>query len=111
MRELMQVRSEKYKYLKMVEAGQSEYSGVLKTRKLLIFRHAKNAEPDKIAPSWNVSGTRNLAAQQFKVLEIARVRAGTGAAPAAGGSLPAASRLRPSGQRADSCIGCDFMGS
>jgi hypothetical protein len=33
----------------MVEAGKSEYSAVLKTRKLLIFRDAQNAENDKIA--------------------------------------------------------------
>jgi hypothetical protein len=30
----------------------------LKTRNLLIFRHAKNAENGKIALNWNVSGTR-----------------------------------------------------
>jgi hypothetical protein len=42
----------------MVEAGESEYSWVLKTRKLLIFRDAKNAENGKIAANWNVSGTR-----------------------------------------------------
>ncbi len=36
---------------------ESEYSGVLKTRNLLIFRDAKNAENGKIAPNWNVSGT------------------------------------------------------
>jgi hypothetical protein len=42
----------------MVEAGGSEYSGVLKTRNLLILRPAKNAVYDKIAPNWNVSGTR-----------------------------------------------------
>ena len=35
----------------MVEAEASEYSGVLKTRKLLIFRDAKNAENGKIAPN------------------------------------------------------------
>ncbi|SRR6266851_818939 len=40
------------------EAGESEYSGSLKTRKLLIFRPAKNAEHGKIAPNWNASGTR-----------------------------------------------------
>jgi len=45
---------------KMVEAGESEYLWVLKTRNLLIFRDAKNAEHGKIAPSWNVSGTRRL---------------------------------------------------
>jgi hypothetical protein len=31
-----------------------EYSWVLKTRKLLIFRRAKNAQYYKIAPNWNV---------------------------------------------------------
>jgi len=48
------------KALRMVEAGESEYSGVLKTRKLLTFRDAKNAEPGEIAPNWNVSGTRDF---------------------------------------------------
>jgi hypothetical protein len=37
--------------------GESEYPGLLKTHKLLIFRDAKNAEHGKIAPNWNVSGT------------------------------------------------------
>ena len=37
-----------------------EYSGVLKTRKLLISRDAKNVEHGKIAPNWNVSGTRTF---------------------------------------------------
>jgi hypothetical protein len=45
---------------KMVEAGESEHSRVLKTRNLLIFRGAKNAENGKIAPNWNVSGTRDF---------------------------------------------------
>jgi hypothetical protein len=44
----------------VVEAGESEYSGLLKTRNLLIFRDAQNAENDKIAPNWNVSGTRDF---------------------------------------------------
>jgi hypothetical protein len=44
----------------MVEAGESEYSGLLKTRNLLIFRDAKNAENCQIAPNWNVSGTRDF---------------------------------------------------
>jgi hypothetical protein len=43
-----------------MEAGGSEYSGLLKTRNLLIFRDAKNAENVKIAPNWNVSGTRDF---------------------------------------------------
>ena len=34
---------------KMVEVGESEYSAVLKTRKLLIFRDARNAGNGKIA--------------------------------------------------------------
>jgi hypothetical protein len=45
------------KLTKLVEAGESEYSRVLKTCKLLISRPAKNAEYYKIAPNWNVSGT------------------------------------------------------
>ena|SRR6267154_144258 len=40
--------------------GESEYSVVLKTRNLLIFRDAKNAETGKIAPNWNASGTRDF---------------------------------------------------
>jgi hypothetical protein len=43
-----------------MEAGGSEYSAVLKTRNLLIFRDAQNVENDKIAPNWNVSGTRDF---------------------------------------------------
>jgi hypothetical protein len=39
---------------------ESEYSWVLKTRKLLIFRDAQNAESGKIALNWNVSGTRDF---------------------------------------------------
>jgi len=39
---------------------ESEYSGVLKTRNLLIFRDAKIAENCKIAANWNVSGTRDF---------------------------------------------------
>src|SRR5213594_748126 len=41
----------------MVKVGESECSGVLKTCKLLIFRHAKNTENGEIAANWNVSGT------------------------------------------------------
>jgi hypothetical protein len=33
---------------------------LLKTRNLLIFRDAKNAENCQIAPNWNVSGTRDF---------------------------------------------------
>jgi hypothetical protein len=44
----------------MMEAGESEYSGLLKTLNLLIFREAKNAEHGRIAANWNVSGTRNF---------------------------------------------------
>jgi hypothetical protein len=46
----------------MVEAGESEYSWLLKAHKLLIFRDAKNAENRKIAPNWNVSGTLDISA-------------------------------------------------
>ena len=50
----------------LVEAGESEYLGLLKTRNLLIFRDAKNAEHGKIAPNWNVSGTQGFqSAGQF----------------------------------------------
>lgn len=48
--------------LRLVEAGESEYSRVLKTRKLLIFRDAQNAVASEIAPNWNVSGTRVFSA-------------------------------------------------
>ena len=47
----------------MVEAGESEYSGALKTRNLLILGDAKNARIAEIAPNWNVSGTRVFAYQ------------------------------------------------
>ncbi len=43
-----------------MEAGESEYSALLKTRNLLIFRDAQNAENGKIVLNWNVSGTRNF---------------------------------------------------
>jgi hypothetical protein len=45
---------------KMVEAGGVGIFRLLKTRNLLIFRDAKNAEHGKIAPNWNVSGTRDF---------------------------------------------------
>jgi len=35
----------------------------LKTRNLLIFRDAQNAESDEIALDWNVSGTRDFHSQ------------------------------------------------
>jgi len=40
-----------------MEAGESEYSGVLKTHNLLIFRDAQNALDSENAPNWNVSET------------------------------------------------------
>ena len=40
--------------------GESECSGALKTRKLLVFRDAKNGEHGRIGPNWNVSGTRDF---------------------------------------------------
>src|SRR5262249_31810221 len=43
-----------------MEAGGSECTGVLKTRKLLFFRNAQYAENGKIALNWNVSGTRGF---------------------------------------------------
>ena len=42
----------------MVEAGGVEIFGCIEKHKLLIFRHAKNAEHYKIELNWNVSGTR-----------------------------------------------------
>jgi len=44
----------------MEAGGESEYSAVLKTRNVLIFRDAQNVENGKIAPNWNVSGTRDF---------------------------------------------------
>jgi len=38
--------------------GESEYSGLLKTRNLLKNPDAQNALVSEIAPNWNVSGTR-----------------------------------------------------
>jgi hypothetical protein len=40
--------------------GESEYLKALKTRNLLIFGDTRNAEHGKIAPNWNVSGTRDF---------------------------------------------------
>jgi len=54
-------------FKKLVKPGESEYSAVLKIRKLLIFRDAKNAEHGKIALNWNVSGTQTFHhARQFR---------------------------------------------
>jgi hypothetical protein len=39
---------------------ESEYSALLKTRNLLIFRDAQNVKNGEIAPNWNVSGTRDF---------------------------------------------------
>jgi hypothetical protein len=44
----------------MVVAGGVGIFRVLKTRNLLILRDAKNAQNSKIAPNWNVSGTRKF---------------------------------------------------
>ena len=41
----------------ILEAGELEYSGILKTRKLLILRNAKNVGDGKMVVNWNVSGT------------------------------------------------------
>ena len=44
---------------------------VLKTRKLLILRDARNAENGKIAANWNVSGTRAFQpARQFREKDL-----------------------------------------
>jgi hypothetical protein len=52
----------------MVEAGESEYSWPWKTRKLsYLKRVAQNAEHDKIAPNWNVTGTRVFPIAKFPV--------------------------------------------
>ena len=48
------------KQLEWWRRGESEYPQVLKTRNLLIFRDARNAENYQIAPNWNVSGTQHL---------------------------------------------------
>jgi len=50
----------------MVEAGGVGIFRSLKTRNLLILRNAKNAENGKIAPNWNVSGTRDFSIGQTK---------------------------------------------
>jgi len=50
----------KIDYPSVMEAGESEYSALLKTRNLLIFRDAQNAGIGKIATSWNESGTRDF---------------------------------------------------
>jgi hypothetical protein len=51
-----------YKYiffnnLQWWRRGESEYSGILKTSKLLRNKDAENAQTTKIGPNWNVSGT------------------------------------------------------
>lgn len=48
----------------MVEAGESEFAGPLKTRNLLKNRDARKLENSEIAPKWNVSGTWVFAVQQ-----------------------------------------------
>src|ERR1700722_2289476 len=40
--------------------GELEYSRGSRTCKLLIFQDAKNAQNGRIAPNWNVSGTRTF---------------------------------------------------
>ena len=57
----------------MVEAGESEYSRVLKTRRLLNFRDAMNAENSEIAANWTVSGTRGLSF--FSAQKLGKVEA------------------------------------
>jgi hypothetical protein len=52
----------------MMEAGGVGYSGLLKTRKLLISRPAKNAKYHEIALNWNVSGTRDFHLSEIRVV-------------------------------------------
>jgi hypothetical protein len=42
----------------VVPAGESGYEALLKTRKLLLFQDAKNAQASEIASNWSVSGTQ-----------------------------------------------------
>jgi len=44
-------------YLVWWRRGESEYSGVLKTHKLLENRRDRKSKNAEIAPNWNVSGT------------------------------------------------------
>jgi len=44
----------------MVPAGGIGIFMPIENMQLLIFRNAKNAEHGKIAPNWNVSGTRDF---------------------------------------------------
>jgi hypothetical protein len=46
------------KALKILEAGESENSGLLKTHNLLKNRDARNAKNAAIAADWSVSGTQ-----------------------------------------------------
>jgi len=53
----------------VVEAGELEYSGVLKMRNLLKNRQAQKSKSAEIAPNWNVSGTRVfLRPRNFSIL-------------------------------------------
>jgi hypothetical protein len=55
--------------LKILQAGEWEYSRVLKTRNLLKNRDARNSENSEIASSWNVSGTRAfVVTPEFSIL-------------------------------------------
>ena len=56
----------------MVEAGESEHFGPLKTRKLLKNRRAQKSKSAEIAFNWNVSGTRDFhRARQFREEDLA----------------------------------------
>jgi hypothetical protein len=61
-----------YKHLKIMEAGSRNILdfGLLKTRNLLIFQDAKNVQNFKIAPNWNVSGTR-IFGERWDLRELA----------------------------------------
>jgi hypothetical protein len=53
----------KAKAQKWWRRGELEYSGVLKTSKLLKNRHAQKSENAEIVPNWSVSGTREFSIQ------------------------------------------------
>lgn len=61
----------------MVEAEESEHPGLLKTRNLLILRSANNAQYDKIAANWKVSGTRGFRELQPVSGDFSEVSPGT----------------------------------
>ena len=65
----------------MVEAEKVEIFGCIEKHKLLIFRHAKNAEHYKIELNWNVSGTRISAVRSSRKKKGRHARARGGSTP------------------------------